>query len=110
MKRVLPGGWDAKGCYPAAGVSFFIAEKKKMLNIQHYLKLREWMKHEKGAAREDKFLAVWLKKPCQNSIPIELNGAKPTTHRAIYGYVFLGKWLCAQLPGWLSVHINALPM
>ena len=41
--------------------------------------------------------------PCQDSIPIELKGAKPTTHRAIYGYTFLGRWLCAQLPGWLSV-------
>ena len=60
MKRVLPGGWDAKGCYPAAGVSFFIAEKKKMLNIQHYLILREWRKHEKGSTRRDKDSAAWL--------------------------------------------------
>jgi len=68
MKRVLPEGWERKGCYPV-GQGF----------------------------------SCLAKKPCQDSIPIELNGAKPTTHRAIYGYTFLGRWLCAQLPGWLSV-------
>ena len=32
-----------------------------MLNIQHYLILREWRKHEKGSTRRDKDSAAWLK-------------------------------------------------
>jgi len=36
MKRVLPGGGERKGCYPAAGkgVSFFFLLRKKKLNFQ----------------------------------------------------------------------------
>ena len=62
MKRVLPGGWERKGCYPAGHIYFSLwqyyygtvyrtALKKKKVKFLLYLKLRECRKHEKGATR-----------------------------------------------------------
>ena len=60
MKRVLPGGWNRKGYYPAGSLKLAKNKNDKLLSI-YYLIFREWMKHEKGGARKDNFLAVRLK-------------------------------------------------
>ena len=46
---------------PVTYILAFQQYSSKVLNIQHYLIFREWMKREKGGTRRDKVSAVWLK-------------------------------------------------